>query len=205
MAITTTTLNGTITAGATLVTLTAFTNPQTGAIGPQTLLQFTTGERCLVTDASLTPTLQVVRGYDGTTAVAHTTGEGIQYGLNSEPLWPVAAPIIVPTTSLFNMNAQEVTATGATGTTAAVITPAAMAFLNVTGTSGTGINLPVPRVGDFYMVRNGTTGALLVYSVGSTINGVTGVTGVSISATGTLGAGFACSTAGAWRVWPSAT
>lgn len=205
MAITTTTLNGTITASATLVTLTAFTNPQTGAIGPQTLLQFTSGERCLVTDASLTPTLQVVRGYDGTLAVAHTTGEGIQYGLNSEPLWPVAAPIIVPTTSLFNMNAQEVTQTGATGSTAATVTPSAMAFLNVTGTSGAGLNLPVPRVGDFYMVRNGTTGTCLVYSVGATINGTTGTTAVTISATGTLTAGFACATAGAWRVWPSAT
>lgn len=204
MSITTTTLNGTIVAGAKLVTLTAFTNPAT-SFGAQTLLQFTTGERCLITDTSLSPTVEVVRGYDGTAAAAHTTGEGIQYGLVSEAAWAAAAPIIVPTTSLFNMNAQEVTQTGATGSTAAVVTPSAMAFLNVTGTSGAGINLPVPRVGDFYMVRNGTTGTCLVYSVGATINGTTGTTAVTISATGTLCAGFACATAAAWRVWPSAT
>lgn len=204
MALTTTTLNGTIVFGAKFVTLTAFTNPAT-AFGAQVLLQFATGERTLMTDASLSPTLEVVRGYDGTTAVAHTTGEGIVYGLASDTAWAAAAPIIVPTTSLFNMNAQEVTQTGATGTTAATVTPSAMAFLNVTGTSGAGLNLPVPRVGDFYMVRNGTTGTCLVYSVGATINGTTGTTAVTISATGTLTAGFACATAGAWRVWPSAT
>ena len=85
------------------------------------------------------------------------------------------------------------------------ITPASIAFLNCTGVTGTGINLPIPRVGDFYMVRNNGTGALLVYSVGASINGTTGTTAITITATGTLTAGFACSTAGAWRVWPSAT
>ncbi len=204
MALTTTTLSGTVVAGAKLITLAAFTNPAT-SFGAQTLLRFATGERCLITDASLSPTVEVVRGYDGTAAAAHTTGEGIVYALAGDTAWENAAPIIVPTSSLVNMNAQEVTQTGATGSTAAIITAPPGAFLSLTGTSGAGINLPVPRVGDFYAVRNGTTGTALVYSVGATINGTTGTTAITISATGTLTAGFMCSTAGAWRVWPSAT
>ncbi len=205
MAITTTTLSGTIALGARQIKLAAFTNPSTGPIGPRTLGQFATGERVLITDATLSPTLDVVRGYDGTTAAAHTTGEGFLYGLDNDVDWAAAAPVIVPTTSLVNMNAQEITQTGATGSTAATVTAPPGAFLSVTGTSGAGINLPVPRVGDFYAVRNGTTGTALVYSVGASINGTTGTTAITISATGTLTAGFMCSTAGAWRVWPSAT
>ena len=67
------------------------------------------------------------------------------------------------------------------------------------------LNLPIPVVGAYYWVKNQTTGVLKVYSVGATINGTTGTTAISISATGTLTAGFGCSTAGAWQVVPAAT
>lgn len=78
-----TTLNGAITASATMVTLTAFTNPSTGAIGPATNLRID-GEKLLVTDATFTPTLQVVRGWDGTAAVAHNTLATVAYGLTTD-------------------------------------------------------------------------------------------------------------------------
>ncbi len=204
MALTTTTLNGTITAGVKMLKLTAFTNPAT-TFGSNTRLLFASGEKCLVSSVAASPTLEVVRGYAGTPAVAHTTGEGVQYGLDSDPDWLPDTVYGEIKQQVFRTSAQEITVTGATGSTATPVTAAAMAFLNTTGTGGGGINLPVPNVGDFYMVRNGTTGSTLVYSVGATINGTTGTTAITITVTGTLTAGFACATAGAWRVWPSAT
>ncbi len=89
MALTNTSLNGAITASATNVTLTAFTNPSTGAIGPQTVI-VVDGEAMLVTDATFSPTLQVVRGYQhpttglGTLAIAHNTLAPITYGLTTD-------------------------------------------------------------------------------------------------------------------------
>lgn len=204
MALTTTTLNGTITAGVKTLTLAAFTNPAT-TFGSNTLLIFASGERCLVTNIANSPTLDVVRGYQGTPSTAHTTNEGVQYGLDSDPAIPATTIFGQVLQPVQRMAAQEITITGATGTTAGIVTPASFAFLNATGTSGAGLNLPVPSVGDFYWVKNNTTGVCKVYSVGSTINGTTGTTAISISATGTLVAGFACATAAAWHTVPAAT
>ncbi len=202
---TTTTLNGTITASAKQITLTAFTNPGSTGISGKTLLQFATGEKCLVTDASLSPTLGVVRGYDGTTAAAHTTAEGVQYGLMGDPLFTEAnsfagqAQIDAPSTILFN--AVEITATGVTGTDAAVVTAQPFAIINSTGATDAGVNLWVPTVGQAVVVHNdSSTGAVKVYSVGATIDGTTGTTAVSITITGSKGGMFACATAGAWRM-----
>lgn len=83
MALTVTSLNGAITQNQTLVKLTAFTNPSTGAIGPQTIA-LVDGEQMLITDASLSPTLQVVRGYNGTAAIAHNTLAPVTYGLTTD-------------------------------------------------------------------------------------------------------------------------
>src|SRR6186713_1550928 len=110
MALTTTKLNGTITAGAQQVTLSAFTDPRSG-FGAEAMLKFATGEVCKIVDASLSPTLQVVRGYFGTLAVAHTTNEGVTYGLMSDSAWPLVPQTIVPTTPIQRFNAAEITAT----------------------------------------------------------------------------------------------
>lgn len=83
MALATTSLNGGVTLGATQIRLTAFTNPSLGAIGPRTVA-LVDGEKMLVTDASLSPVLQVVRGYDATRAVAHNTLAPVNYGLTSD-------------------------------------------------------------------------------------------------------------------------
>lgn len=200
---TTTSLNGTITANQIFITLTAFTNPAT-TFSSQTLLQFTTGEICLVTDATLSPTLQVVRGYRGTGAAAHTTNEGIVYGLTSDSNWP-ARPQTGINQGVIRLNAQSVTATGATGTDAAIVTAQPGAFLDVTGVSGTGLNMPIPAVGDWYTFRNNGTGVIKFYSIGATINGTTGTTAVSVTATGDLGGTFQCAVAGAWKIAPMAT
>ena len=83
MALTVTSLNGAITQNATLVRLTAFTNPSTAAIGPRTVA-VVDGEKMLVTDATLSPTVQVVRGYDGTLAGPHNTLAPVVYGTTTD-------------------------------------------------------------------------------------------------------------------------
>ena len=113
MATTHTTLNGAITQSAMLVTLTAFTNPSLGTPGPKTLLRVD-GETMLVTAIPNSPTLQVVRGYNGTAAVAHNTLAPVAYGLTSDFILPtpnaassgatstsygVSGAIAVPTTA----------------------------------------------------------------------------------------------------------
>ncbi len=72
MALTVTSLNGAVALNATYVTLTAHTTPASGAVGPREFL-LVDNERMQVTDATLTPTLQVTRGAQGTQAVAHNT------------------------------------------------------------------------------------------------------------------------------------
>jgi hypothetical protein len=147
----------------------------------------------------------VVRGYEGTEAAAHTTGEAIVYGLMGDAAFDEATTYVgqhdVQRPSFYRVQAQTLTATGTTGSNAANITAGPMAFVNTTGASGAGINLWVPSVGDVVMVHNdSTTGSVLVYSVGSTLAGVTGVSGVTITSTGTKGTILACHTAATWTV-----
>jgi hypothetical protein len=95
MALAVTSLNGGITQNAVLVTLTAFTNPSTGGIGPRTIL-VVDGEHMLVTDTTLAPTLQVARGVDGTVANAHNTLAPVVYGLTTlfgQTVGPQALPV----------------------------------------------------------------------------------------------------------------
>lgn len=83
MALTVTTLNGAITKGAQKLVLTAFTNPSTSPVGPTTLL-LVDGEYMHVADATLSPTLSVTRGAQGTSASAHNTLAPVVYGLTSD-------------------------------------------------------------------------------------------------------------------------
>lgn len=83
MALTVTSLNGAITQNATQATLTAFTNPSVGPIGPNTLADID-GERVLVTSAVYSPTVSIVRGYAGTLGVAHNTLAPVVYGLTTD-------------------------------------------------------------------------------------------------------------------------
>lgn len=83
MALTVTSLNGAVALNATYVTLTAHTTPASGAVGPREFL-LVDNERMQVTDATLTPTLQVTRGALGSQAVAHNTLSPVTYGLSTE-------------------------------------------------------------------------------------------------------------------------
>lgn len=200
---TTTYITGAVTASQSTITLNAYTAPASGPIGPVKLLQFATGESCLITDDTFAPTLSVVRGYSGSRAAAHSVYEGVSYGLANDPLWPAGPPSQPQFAPVTLTNAQEVTITGTTGTTAAVVTVPSPAILNCSGASGAGINLPVPTVGMQYTVKNSSSGTMKVYCVGGSINGTTGTTAVSLTTTGTVGDIFWCSTAGAWQGAPT--
>ena len=198
MSATTTTLSGTITASASTVTLAAYTAPS----GRSKPLLKVDDEIMLIVDASNSPTLGVARGYMGTVAIGHRNLAAVQYGRPGDMQTSKGPTQAYP--SLSNPyilgQSQGVTATGATGSTAASITAGPPAFLMVTGTSGAGINLPYPQPGASYEIQNGTTGAVNVYCVGATINGTTGTTAFSLTATGNKLAFANCATAGAWLV-----
>jgi hypothetical protein len=83
MALTVTSLNGAVTQNARQITLTAFTNPSSGGISPKTWA-LVDGEFVQVEDASLSPTVGVVRGINGSLAVAHNTLAPVIYGLTSD-------------------------------------------------------------------------------------------------------------------------
>lgn len=94
----------------------------------------------------------------------------------------------------------SLTATGATGSAAAAASAIRPSIVLATGASGAGIDLGTGAAGDFSIIQNLMTGVLKVYSVGGTINGTTGTTAVSITATGNLTALAVCSAAGTWFV-----
>jgi hypothetical protein len=105
-------------------------------------------------------------------------------------------------TPTITFNPVQVTATGATGSAAASLGSAYPAVCSCTGASGAGVNLPTGACvpGAVYVIKNKMTGALAVYSVGATINGTTGTTAYSVTATGNLTALAYCVNAGAWEV-----
>lgn len=200
MSATTTTLNGAVTASAVQITVTAYTAPA-GRAKPLLKCE---DEIMLITDNSLSPTLGVVRGYMGTLAAAHKSGTGLTYGAPADMQvgkGPTQAFSSLTSPTVFG-NAQEVTATGTTGSNAATVTANPAGFLNVTGAANSGVNLPYPQVGAAYTIRNLTTGTIKVYCTesGATINGNAGATGFSLTATGNLTAFANCATAGAWQI-----
>jgi hypothetical protein len=199
MATTVTTLNGALSATASRLTLTAYTAPS-GRAKP--LLRIDE-EIFLITDTASSPTLGVVRGYMGSSAVAHETQAGAEYGSPND--FPVTShgptqqsPSLTNPYVLYN--AQEITSTGSTSADAAIVKVPSPAFLNITGATSSGVNLGVPSVGESYVLNNKTTGTIKIYCAGGSINGTTGTTSFDITATGNHAAQAFCSTAGAWQI-----
>ena len=202
MALTTTYVSGAIAANDQIINVNAFTNPSTSGITYKVFGRFASGEYVLITGNNSTA-VQVVRGYNGSRAVAHSVYEGFQYGLANDAAWPAAAAEVRQVAPVSIVNAQEVTLTGTTGTDAAVVTVPSPAILNCSGASGAGVNLPVPTVGMSYVVKNSSSGTMKIYCVGGSLNGTTGTTAVSMTTTGTLGDQWFCATAGAWQGAPT--
>ncbi len=202
MALTTTYASGAVAADSKTVGVAAYTSPISAGISPKAIGRFATGEYVLIT-AAVGTALSVVRGYMGSTPIAHSAYEGFQYGLTSDQSWPDTNAVVQIVAPVTKTNAQEVTITGSTGTDAAVVTAPPGAILNCSGASGAGINLPVPAVGMSYVVKNSSSGTMKIYCVGGSINGTTGTTAVTMTTTGATGDLFWCSTAGAWLGAPT--
>ena len=83
MALAVTSLAAAATQAARQIKLTAFTNPSAGGIGPKTWA-LVDGEFVSVEDTSLSPTLGVARGINGTLAVPHANLAPVVYGLTSD-------------------------------------------------------------------------------------------------------------------------
>ena len=83
MALVVTSLNGAVTQGQTRLRFTAFTNPASGGIGPKAVA-LVDSEFVDITDATLSPVVDVVRGTNGTGAFAHSTLAPVIYGLTSD-------------------------------------------------------------------------------------------------------------------------
>lgn len=200
MATSKTTLSGALSADNTKLTVAAYTAPA-GRAKPLARID---DEIVLITDASLSPTLGVVRGYMGTLAVAHEVSTAVEYGTPADfPLVSKGPSLSNPTIANPTVvgNTLELTTTGTTGSTAALITVPAPAFINLTGATSSGANLPVPSAGDAYTLVNKTTGTLKIYCIGGTINGTTGTTAFDFSTTGNKLALANCATAGAWQIY----
>lgn len=202
MASTTTYLNqATLTDSATQLTLAAYTNPNSSTIDPPPILKID-DEIVLIVSSVNSPTLKVVRGYMGTKAAEHKQYAAAVYGTPADMQASKGITSVFGslTTPELIQNSQDVTATGATGTDAARITIAPLGVITATGASGAGIHLNYPIPGDHYTIKNMMTGALKIYSVGATINGIAGATGATVTATGNLTCWAFCTVAGAWQI-----
>lgn len=101
--------------------------------------------------------------------------------------------ILIPTT--------VVTMTGTTGSDAATVTSVTPQYLGLTGATGSGVNLPTGPAGLSYTIGNDFAGVSRIYCVGGTINGTTGTTAFTITATGNKLAYAVNTTAsGAWSI-----
>jgi hypothetical protein len=108
------------------------------------------------------------------------------------------------TTPTIKFTAQDVIATGATGGAGAALSAIypVIVTCNATGVSGAGVDLPTGAAvaGAWYQIINQMTGVLKIYAVGGTINGTTGTTAFSLTATGNKMATAICTVAGAWSI-----
>ncbi len=147
-------------------------------------------------------TIPVMRGQDGTATATHLSGASVLNGIGA-----LDFPAVFPTavvdgiSNVGEWNGTEVTATGATGTTATALPTNVPCVVTVNGVSGAGVALTTgaAQPGAMYAIKNNTTGAINVYAVGGTINGTTGTTAFAITVTGNKGGFIVCTAAGAWQ------
>ncbi len=149
-------------------------------------------------------TVPVLRGQNGTATAAHASGAGVVQGNGLLDFAQTGAQqnVVSPVRDISLETSQDVTATGATGASAAVVTANAPALVSITGASGSGFGVAIPSgaamPGAWYMFKNATTGSPIVYAPGATLDGITGVTGITITTTGNKSLGLMCTEAGAW-------
>jgi hypothetical protein len=145
-------------------------------------------------------TIPVKRGIASATA-AHASGAAVAQGIGAADFPATGQQAVYDKIRMtLQTNAVQVTATGATGSTAAALPAITPCLVAIAGTSGAGVAIPTGAAvpGAWYVVNHASTGAINVYAVGGTINGTTGTTAASITATGNASAVIFCVNAGAW-------
>lgn len=162
------------------------------------------GEEMRVTKAYTSgTTIPVLRGQNGTATTAHASGAGVMQGIGAADFPSPAAQqqTVSPNRAANLVTWADITATGTTGTNAAVLPVATQCIATVTGTSGAGVILPSATAmpGARYDLKNCTTGTIKLYATGATINGNAGATGVSLTSTGNIMLSVICTEAGAWN------
>src|SRR5262249_32985998 len=134
---------------------------------------------------------------------AHNNSAGVQQGIGASDFVAPAdeQQLVSPPRAVQLENAIDITATGATGSTAALLPATTPCIVVATGASGAGVNIPTGAAmpGARYLIKNAMTGALSIYAVGSTIDGTTGTTAKSLTATGNLAINVVCVEAGIWQ------
>lgn len=182
-----------------------FGSGATGAIvtttGTQTLSSKTLTSPTMtspsITGATITGTVTVATG--ASLVNPSITGATLTGAFTGAHTVASGASITTPTILFTSAN---VTATGSTGSDAAGLSAITPVIVTATGVSGAGVNLPTGAavVGACYIIHNKMTGVLKIYSTGATINGTTGTTAFSLTATGNLQATAICTVAGAWSI-----
>lgn len=145
----------------------------------------------------------VLRGQNGTATAAHASGAGVMQGIGATDFTsPGAAQTPISPSRFVSLTTfADITATGTTGTSAAVLPSTTPCIVTITGAASSGVIIPAGTAmpGAWYKFKNCTTGTIKVYATGATINGNAGATGVSLTATGNLMADYICTEAGAWQ------
>ena len=200
MAYTTTTLSAACGITDTTISLTSLTSVVIGnrIIVDQEEMQVAKG---FISGANPVP---VLRGQNGTSTAAHASGAAVAQGIGAADfLSPAGTGRPVDPLRIVNIeNSAVVTATGATGTTATLLSPVTPQLVLVAGVSGAGIQVPTGAAmpGNWYLIKHSSTGAINIYAIGGTINGTTGTTAAGITATGNKTGLLWCAAAGAWEL-----
>lgn len=198
MAYTTTTLSSAVTVTDTSIVVASATS---FAVGNRIIID---GEEMTVAKGYVSgTTIPVLRGQNGTATAAHASGAGVMQGIGAADFASPGAQQVPLSPGRFValQNFSDITATGATGSTAAQLPMNTPCIVTVTGTSGAGVIMQSGSAmpGARYDLKNCTTGVVKLYATGATINGNAGATGVSLTATGNLMMTVICTEAGAWN------
>ena len=200
MAYTTTTLSAACAITDTAISLTALTSVVIGnrIIVDQEEMQVAKG---FIAGANPVP---VLRGQNGTATAAHASGAAVAQGIGAADfISPAGTGRATDPLRIVNIeNSNVVTATGATGTTATMLTSVTPCLVLVAGVSGAGVQVPsgAAMPGNWYLIKHASTGAINIYALGGTVNGVAGATGTAITATGNKTGLLWCAAAGAWEL-----
>lgn len=171
----------------------------------KSVLGFATGQSAPIYVDSDDNKLKMIPAGSGTTEVEVVDASTAQTLTNKTLTSPtLTSPTINGTiggTGTLLFATALVTATGTGATDAASVGTQFPAYIGITGATGSGVNLPTGPVGAVVLLGNDFAGVMRIYSNGGFINGTTGTTAFTITATGNkLATAVNTSASGAWHI-----